>query len=489
MHRAARQRRQRTGWATRPYSKDAKWLPIAPSIRRGRAQLQANRTSRHDRTDHARLRVKVRDTWLTHARPRTPDTKKETALAGWQCAGSQSPGGSAQRDRRSSPFADHRSEFGGRRLLALRLGCWLGAIFSAADGRRDASASSPGRHIRRQRDLRRMPPGEAELWHDSQHKHAMDHATEKSVLGDFSDATFDYYGVRSRFFRKDGKFLVETDGPDGKLATFEVKYTFGVDPLQQYLIEFPDGRLQALSIAWDSRPKDKGGQRWFHLYPERGDPSRRRPALDQAEPELELHVRRVPFDRRAQELRCSERSICHALRGDQRRLRGLPRAGLAARRLGAGPAKSWWPFGKTDDPAKGLIVRFDERERRHLAARSEDRQAAAQHRARHAAQGGRDLRAVPRAPRPVLRELGARADGCRKRTWSRRSAAGSIMPTGRCSTRSTTTAHSSRARCSRPASPAAIATSRMAPSFARRATASACNATPPTSMRRRAPPP
>ena len=108
---------------------------------------------------------------------------------------------------------------------------------------------------------------EAELWHGSQHKRAMDHATDKSVLGDFNDASFDYYGVHSRFFRKDGKFFVETDGPDGKLATFEVKYTFGLDPLQQYLVEFPDGRLQALSLAWDSRPKEKGGQRWFHLYP------------------------------------------------------------------------------------------------------------------------------------------------------------------------------------------------------------------------------
>ena len=108
---------------------------------------------------------------------------------------------------------------------------------------------------------------QTQLWRGSQHKQAMDHATEKAVLGDFSDVTFNYYGVQSRFFRRDGKFLVETDGPDGKLATFEVKYTFGVDPLQQYLIEFPDGRLQALSLAWDSRPKEKGGQRWFHLYP------------------------------------------------------------------------------------------------------------------------------------------------------------------------------------------------------------------------------
>lgn len=108
---------------------------------------------------------------------------------------------------------------------------------------------------------------ETALWKQSQHKHAMQHATAATVLGNFDDARFDYFGVHSRFLKRDNKFFVETDGPDGKLATFEVKYTFGIDPLQQYLIEFPDGRLQALSIAWDSRPKDRGGQRWFHLYP------------------------------------------------------------------------------------------------------------------------------------------------------------------------------------------------------------------------------
>ena len=108
---------------------------------------------------------------------------------------------------------------------------------------------------------------ETALWQGSQHRHAMQHATAASVLGNFDDAGFDHFGVHSRFFKRDNKFFVETDGPDGKLATFEVKYTFGIDPLQQYLIEFQDGRIQALSIAWDSRPKDQGGQRWFHLYP------------------------------------------------------------------------------------------------------------------------------------------------------------------------------------------------------------------------------
>ena len=61
---------------------------------------------------------------------------------------------------------------------------------------------------------------EADRWHGSQHQLAMQHATEKSVLGDFSDASFDYYGVHSRFFRQGGKFLIETDGRDGKLAIF-----------------------------------------------------------------------------------------------------------------------------------------------------------------------------------------------------------------------------------------------------------------------------
>lgn len=108
---------------------------------------------------------------------------------------------------------------------------------------------------------------EASAWRKSQHHDAMAQAGEKSVLGNFNNAKFPYAGLTSTFFKRAGKFFVNTDGPDGKLADYEVKYTFGVAPLQQYLIEFPDGRLQALSIAWDARPQKEGGQRWFHLYP------------------------------------------------------------------------------------------------------------------------------------------------------------------------------------------------------------------------------
>src|SRR5262249_54153171 len=61
--------------------------------------------------------------------------------------------------------------------------------------------------------------------------------------------------------------VVRTDDETGRLADFEVKYTFGVYPLQQYLVEPEPGRLQALSIAWDARPREQGGQRWLHLSP------------------------------------------------------------------------------------------------------------------------------------------------------------------------------------------------------------------------------
>ena len=108
---------------------------------------------------------------------------------------------------------------------------------------------------------------EYEAWSHSHHRQAMQAADAKTVLGDFRNTKFAYAGTTSTFSTRDGKYYVRTDGPDGKLADFEIKYTFGVSPLQQYLIELPGGKLQALGIAWDTRPKASGGQRWFHLYP------------------------------------------------------------------------------------------------------------------------------------------------------------------------------------------------------------------------------
>jgi predicted CXXCH cytochrome family protein len=203
-------------------------------------------------------------------------------------------------------------------------------------------------------------PKEAALWKESQHKHAMQHAGAASVLGNFQNASFDYYGVHSRFFRKDDRFFVETDGPDGKLATFEIKYTFGIDPLQQYLIEFPDGRIQALSIAWDSRPQDQGGQRWFHLYPNeevKHDDVLHWTKLNQNWNFMcaECHSTGVHknYDAAGDSFHTTWAEIsvgCEACHG-----KGSRHVSWAHHR------QSWWPFGKDNDPLKGLAVFLNER--------------------------------------------------------------------------------------------------------------------------------
>lgn len=106
-----------------------------------------------------------------------------------------------------------------------------------------------------------------DAWQSSDHAKAMAEATDSTVHGNFNNVRFNRDGIATEFFRRDGGFFVRTDGEDGKPAEFPVRYTFGHYPLQQYLVPFSDGRLQALSVAWDSRAKAAGGQRWFHLYP------------------------------------------------------------------------------------------------------------------------------------------------------------------------------------------------------------------------------
>lgn len=100
-------------------------------------------------------------------------------------------------------------------------------------------------------------------WQGSHHQKAMQPATAESVSGNFNGAVFNDAGVTSRFFRKAGKYFVHTRGGDGRYADFEVKYTFGVAPLQQYLLKLPRGRLQAFTVAWDVDRK-----RWFSLHPD-----------------------------------------------------------------------------------------------------------------------------------------------------------------------------------------------------------------------------
>jgi Tfp pilus assembly protein PilF/ribosomal protein S27E len=104
---------------------------------------------------------------------------------------------------------------------------------------------------------------EYEEWQKSHHAKSMAVATDETVLGDFNNTVFEKDGILSRFYRKAGGFFVHTQGIDGKMADFKISHTFGWYPLQQYLIPFPDGKLQCLPIAWDLKQKT-----WFHLYPD-----------------------------------------------------------------------------------------------------------------------------------------------------------------------------------------------------------------------------
>jgi predicted CXXCH cytochrome family protein len=102
-------------------------------------------------------------------------------------------------------------------------------------------------------------------WQGSHHQLAMQAANAETLLGDFNNVTFKAENETTRFSRKGDEFWVNTPGIDGKSADFKVAYTFGIAPLQQYLIEVGKGRLQALGVAWDTEK-----HRWFHLYPGQG---------------------------------------------------------------------------------------------------------------------------------------------------------------------------------------------------------------------------
>ena len=105
------------------------------------------------------------------------------------------------------------------------------------------------------------------MWNDTSHDLAMDHATPKTVLGEFGSednpTSLTHFDTPFRMFRKGDEFFVQTPNAAGESEQFPVKYVFGALTLQQYLVELPGGRLQALPVAWDV----KNGK-WYHLYPD-----------------------------------------------------------------------------------------------------------------------------------------------------------------------------------------------------------------------------
>ena len=100
-------------------------------------------------------------------------------------------------------------------------------------------------------------------WEDSHHYHAMEVPSPETVRADFNNTEFVNYGITTKFFMEGEKYMVETNNQQGEMEVFEIAYTFGWEPLQQFLVKFPDGRMQVLPTCWDVENKE-----WYHLYPD-----------------------------------------------------------------------------------------------------------------------------------------------------------------------------------------------------------------------------
>lgn len=101
---------------------------------------------------------------------------------------------------------------------------------------------------------------EYELWSKSHHAHSMNPPTPEHILGNFDNIEYNDGINTHKFYKKGDKYFVNTIGPKGKPEDFEISYTFGYKPLQQYLIQFEKGRYQCLHIAWDSEKNQ-----WFNM--------------------------------------------------------------------------------------------------------------------------------------------------------------------------------------------------------------------------------
>ena len=133
-------------------------------------------------------------------------------------------------------------------------------------------------------------------------------------------------------------------------------WTAGINRWFSRISSWLRGRLQALSIAWDTRSLDEGGQRWFHIYPE--EKVSHRDILHWTQPSqnwnfmcADCHVTnfRKGYDSTTDQFdsRWSEMGVgCEACHGP-------------------GSAHLQWANGDLRQADKGLVRKFDERQSMH----------------------------------------------------------------------------------------------------------------------------
>ncbi|MCF6308662.1 MAG: tetratricopeptide repeat protein [Flavobacteriaceae bacterium] len=102
---------------------------------------------------------------------------------------------------------------------------------------------------------------EVDLWKGSHHDLAMQIADETTVLGDFNNLKMTLDDVEYFFFKKENDFIVKIKEIDTSEKEYKITYTFGVTPLQQYLVDFENGKKQVLRVTWNVIKK-----KWYHQY-------------------------------------------------------------------------------------------------------------------------------------------------------------------------------------------------------------------------------
>lgn len=135
---------------------------------------------------------------------------------------------------------------------------------------------------------------ETEAWSHSDHAWSMRLASPDVVKAPFSGEEVNFDGLFGRFKRGStastsapntaaiesqtragtAPFVIglkDTAQNQAHFTDHVVQYTFGHEPLQQFLIGLGTDRLQVAPFAFDTRPADEGGQQWIHLEAEFGD--------------------------------------------------------------------------------------------------------------------------------------------------------------------------------------------------------------------------
>lgn len=162
-------------------------------------------------------------------------------------------------------------------ILLIILLVVVGGSVYWVDARPKVSATATAHYIGRE-SCAQCHQTQHEDFLGSHHHHALARVGEDTVLADFSDQTLEHDGVTSRFYRDGNRYLVDTEGPTGDQATFEILYVLAYKPLQQYMVRLVDSTasvdleqleksglpaLQVLRLCWDVE-----GKRWFYLRPE-----------------------------------------------------------------------------------------------------------------------------------------------------------------------------------------------------------------------------